>query len=104
MVSQLTYIITVLTPNEKNLEEIQNHINNFIQDIPLTKKNWINSHQLYTRPKNGGMGMIKLDDFIQAIKVSWIRRYCINKIEDHWADIIDTKLDLTPDTRIELLE
>ena len=72
LVSQPTYISTVLTPNEKKLEEIQNHKNNFVQDIPLTKKNWINSHQVYTPPKNGGMGMIKLDDFIQGIKVSWI--------------------------------
>ena len=48
--------------------------------------------------------MIKLEDFIQAIKVSWIRRYCIQLINDHWADLIDQKLGLTMETRAEILE
>ena len=50
------------------------------------------------------MGMIKLDDFIQAIKVSWIRRYCVELTDDHWADIIDQKLKLLKDTRQEILK
>ena len=102
--SQLTYVSTVLTPTDKQLESIQTTINNFVQDIPITKKNWINSNQMYTPPKQGGMGMIKLEDFIQAIKVSWIRRYCIQLIDDHWADLIEQKLGLTIETRAEILE
>ena len=48
--------------------------------------------------------MIKLEDFTQAIKVSWVRRYAVEATDDHWADIIDTELGLTPDTREEILE
>jgi hypothetical protein len=47
----------------------QTTINNYVQDIPIKKRNWINTNQMYTPPKQGGMGMIKLDNFIQAIKV-----------------------------------
>ena len=43
--------------------------------------------------------MIKIADFTNAIKVSWIKRYTVDKIDDNWADMIDNYLDLTPDTR-----
>ena len=43
--------------------------------------------------------MIKLAEFTSAIKVSWIKRYTVDKIDDHWADMIDDYLNLTPDTK-----
>ena len=43
--------------------------------------------------------MIRLESFVKAIKVSWIKRYSMDKIDDNWADMIDTFLHLTPDTR-----
>ena len=43
--------------------------------------------------------MIRLESFIQAIKVSWIKRYSIDKIDDNWADMIDTFFQITPNTR-----
>ena len=46
--------------------------------------------------------MIKLDDFSQAITVAWLRRYGILKTNDYWADIIDTHLGLTIDTRTDI--
>ena len=45
--------------------------------------------------------MIKLDHFFQALKTSWINRY-INGLDDHWADLIDMELNLTPNTRNRL--
>ena len=36
---------------------------------------------------------------MKAIKISWIKRYSIDKINDNWADIIDSFYQLTPDTR-----
>ena len=89
LVSQLTYISTVLSPTEKNLDNIQQNIYNFVQGISIEKKNWINTNQMYAPTKQGGLGMVKLEDFTQAIKVSWIRRYAVQKTDDHWADIID---------------
>ena len=49
------------------------------------------------------MGMIRLDAFLQTINVSWVWRYCIQKVDDHWADIIDTHFKLTKNTRTDLL-
>ena len=48
--------------------------------------------------------MIRLDDFTKAIKVSWIRRYAILNTQDHWADILDQHLGLTPNTRHEIMK
>ena len=70
LVSQMTYISTVLTPNTKRFEEIQQHINNFVMNITLNSKNWINSELLYTQTTNGGMRMIRLEGFLHSIKVS----------------------------------
>ena len=45
--------------------------------------------------------MIKLDQFFQALKTSWISRY-INGLDDHWADLIDMELNLIPNNRNKL--
>ena len=99
LVSQIIYISTVLTPNTAIMEEIQTLINNFVMGIECTKKHWINRDLMYTHTSQGGFGMIRLESFFKAIKVSWIKRYSVDKIDDNWADIIDTFLHLTPDTR-----
>ena len=104
LVSKLTYVSTVLSPTEKKLEDIQTTINNFIQYIQINKKNWINTHQMHAPTNQGGMGMIKLEDFTQAIKVSWIRRYTIQKVVDHWADIIDKEFGINKEDREQVLE
>ena len=103
LVSQITYISSVLTPNAKKLEEIQLHINNYVMNITQTSRNWINSELLYTSTNKGGLGMIRLTDFLHSIKCSCIRRYCIDKLNDHWADKIDSFFGLTNETRHTLL-
>ena len=57
---------------------------------------------IYTHTSQGGLGMIRLADFTQAIKVSWIKRYSIDKLDDHWADIIDEYFHITPNTRYQI--
>ena len=99
LISQITYISTVLTPSQSSVTELQTMINNFVMGIDTKSKNWINKDTMYTPIAQGGLGMIRLDDFIKAIKVSWIKRYSIDKINDNWADIIDDFLQLSPDTR-----
>ena len=68
--SQLTYIATVLYTNNTIINNIQTKINNFANDIKPTVRNWINNEQLYTPTDKGGLGMIRLVDFFDAIKVS----------------------------------
>ena len=102
MCSQLTYVSTVLTPTTVQLDKIQETVNNFVQGIQINKKNWINTDLMYTPTKHGGLGMVRLSDFTEAIRVSWIRRYAIERTDDHWADIIDHKLNLNINTRNEI--
>ena len=47
--------------------------------------------------------MIRVDHFFQALKCSWIKRYVVNAVDDHWGDLLDIHLKLTPDTREDLL-
>jgi hypothetical protein len=104
MCSQLTYVSTVLTPTTVQLNKIQETVNNFVQGIQINNKNWINTDLMYTPTKHGGLGMVRLSDFTKAIRVSWIRRYSIECTDDHWADIIDQKLNLNINTRKEILK
>ena len=41
--------------------------------INENSKNWISKDLLYTQTSRGGFGMIRLEDFMKAIKVSWIK-------------------------------
>ena len=36
------------------------------------------------------MGAKKIKDFFTGLKLSWIRRYALDKIKDHWCDILDS--------------
>ena len=98
-ISQITYISTVLTPNTTTIAEIQTLINNFVMGIESTNKHWINKDIIYTHTTKGGFGVIRLESFIKAIKISWIKRYSVDKIDDNWADIIDSFFQISPDTR-----
>ena len=99
LVSQITYISIVLTPNSATIAEMQSLINNFVMGIESQNKHWINKDIMYTHISKGGFGMIRLESFIKAIKVSWIKRYSIDLIDDNWADIIDSFFHITPNTR-----
>ena len=99
LVSQLTYISTVLDPNQTLLDEIQELINNFVMGHKAQNKHWISKDLLYTPTSKGGFGIIQLHNFTRAIKCSWVKRYCIDKLDDHWADKLDLFFNTTPDTR-----
>ena len=57
--------------------------------LPKKKPLWIDSETLCNDKNLGGFGCIKIKDF-SGLKLSWIRRYALNKINDHWCDILDT--------------
>ena len=97
LVSQLTYISTVLDPNHTLLDEIQELINNFVMGHKAQNKHWISKDLLYTSTCQGGFGIIQLHNFTKAIKCSWVKRYCIDKLDDHWADKLDSFFNITPD-------
>ena len=47
--------------------------------------------------------MIKIKDFFNSIKTSWIRRYIVG-LDDHWADMLDEQLNCNTKTRDNLLQ
>ena len=47
--------------------------------------------------------MIKIKDFFNSIKTSWIRRY-VNGLDDHWADMLDENLNCDINSRDYLLK
>ena len=51
----------------------------------------------------GGLGMVKVSDFFHSLKCSWIRRYTIGLLNDHWTDQLDQILQLSPATRENML-
>ena len=66
-------------------------------------KHWISKELLYTPISKGGLALIRLEDFINAIKCSWVKRFFIDKLDDHWADLLDRFFNTLPDTRHTIL-
>ena len=90
-------------------KKIQDNLNSFIFHNRANKTEAkVNIHEkeevLYGRKSDGGYGMLRVDDFFHGLKSSWVKRYAIDKVDDHWADMLDIHLKLTPPTRQLMLE
>ena len=74
LVSQLTYVATVLDIPADTVKEIQGQIDDFVLGIKPGGRKWMNHPTLYSHSSEGGMGMImiNLENFISALKTSWI--------------------------------
>ena len=107
LLSQYTYYCAALdTLANGQIEKIELLIYNFIQhniepDERITtagtmrtkrQKKWISDEIMFTPKDRGGLGCIRIRDFITSMKVAWIRRYTIDKYDDHWADLLDQLL------------
>ena len=49
----------------------------------------------------GELSFIDACTFFMSFKVSWIKRYATDRLDDHWADIIDEKLKMRRNTRLD---
>jgi hypothetical protein len=79
MLSQLTYPGAILTPNDDQVKNIQNEIDNFIlKGAPWSKKT------MYNAPEAGRLGAINVPVFLNALKCSWIKRIVKEGINDNW--------------------
>ena len=105
LMAQYVYITTILDLDDDKLQRVQCVINNFIAFNKYDNKNklWFTNPMLYGDIKDGGFNMIELKDFFSSIKIGWIHRY-VNGIKDHWADLIDLKLNLNHENRSEILK
>ena len=64
----------------------------------------MNYHTLYSHSSEGGIGMINLTNFISTLKKSWIRRYVIDKLDENWANLVDTHLGIYMENRDKILD
>ena len=108
LLSQYTYVASVLDINKDTTNHIQQILNTFVlhnctYDPLITRKMWMNKEILYGPKQMGGLNLPKVSEFFNSLKCSWIRRYAITKVNDHWADQIDLFFNLTPDCRSDLL-
>ncbi len=69
LIAQLNYVGCFLTPDPAMLETIQNLINGFV-----SKKLKVTADRTYASEHDGGLGLIRLDDFLRAQKCGWVIR------------------------------
>ena len=108
LLSQYTYVASVLDMPVKMFEKIQSNLNAFIftnkvNKVENTFQPWVSNDVLYKENSERGFGMMRVDHFFQALKCSWIKRYVVNAVDDYWGDLLDIHLNLTSDTREDLL-
>ena len=88
LLSQYTYIATVLDLSMKEIEYIQSILDNFILYNSFLNhghksRYWINQDILYGNKNLGGLNAIRVSDFILSLKTSWMHRYAVAKVNDH---------------------
>ena len=87
LVSQLSYLLSVLECPEPILTRMQQNINKFI----LKAANpWIAKDRIYLPMSKGGLGAINLSSFSSSLKMSWARRAVSSS--GIWAQILRSKV------------
>ena len=84
LILQINHIGCFLTPSDFQLSEMQKIIDSFC----IGSLN-VSSERRYLPAKMGGLGLIKLSDFITAQQTMWIKRASLST-RDNW------RIDLTP--------
>ena len=87
-------------------ETIKRMIRNFVNTgstISLGKGNWIHQDILYGFKAEGGSNFRDAKNFFKSLKISWIKRYDMDRLDDHLADIMDKELKLTKRRRAQIL-
>ena len=99
LLPQFTYIASVLVPCDKTYETINCFIRSFVNTgttKPSTKNNWIHQDILYGPKNEEGLNFIDARSFFLSLKISWMKRYESDALDDHWADLIDLQLNPIP--------
>jgi hypothetical protein len=76
LLSQIGYIGCIIRPTPVQENNLQKALNDFCLGTLRTAKK-----KLYTPVSEGGLGLIKIGDFIAALQCSWVKR-----ITQHWGD------------------
>jgi hypothetical protein len=78
LVSQIGYVGCIITPTANQITTVQSLINDYV-----TSGIVVAADRLYTRPCEGGLGLINLESYLAALQCSWIKR-CYTRINDSW--------------------
>ena len=98
LLPQLTYVTSVLDPSTNTYDTINRMMRSFVNTgstLTLGKGNWIHQDILYAHKSEGGLNYIDTRSFFKSLKISWIKRYTTDRLDDHWADILDRELNLS---------
>jgi hypothetical protein len=76
MISQIGYLGCIISPSAQQFNRLQKLLDDF-----CTGKSRIAKKKLYLPPNMGGLGLIKLSDFVTALQCSWVKR-----TTQHWGD------------------
>jgi exonuclease III len=80
LISQTTFLGEVFTPNRAILNEMQTVINNFVlRGVP-----WA-ADKLYDAPKNGGLGLLNIEQLLISLKCAWFKRIYRYGVRDTWS-------------------
>ena len=117
LLSQYTYYCSALDAiSNDQIDKIEHIIYNFIQNnaepeesyiqtgtTTQKRKKWIPDEIMFAPKNHGGLGCIRIRDFLTGLRVSWIRRYSIEKYDDHWTDLLDQLLGIEKEDRHNIL-
>jgi hypothetical protein len=95
MLSQLSYLGSILDPEPEQLSIMQEIIDSFIVANMKFSKNYVN-----VSVRKGGLGMIDLTEYLIGLKCSWIKR-CNNNIIDIWRNELN---DLSKGNILQVLK
>ena len=94
LLSQYTYVGGIMDCiKTTQLQQIQSQLDYFINHGKNTPKAgavekmenlWIDTKSLCNDKNNGGFGCINIKDFFAGLKLSWLRCYAIQKVDNHW--------------------
>jgi hypothetical protein len=72
LISQIGYIGCIIQPTTEQLNTLQTLIDSYV-----TNGTVIAADRLYTKPKAGGIGLIRLSTYLTALQCSWVKRCSI---------------------------
>jgi hypothetical protein len=87
MVSQLGYLLSMMSCPDKLLQTMQDDIDKFI--FRTGKNPWMSDKRRYLPPTEGGMGCINLSIYANALRCSWFKRIG----NGLWSEILMAKTD-----------
>ena len=106
LLPKFTYVASVLDPSPSTYDTINRMMRSFVNTgstLSLGRGNWIHQDILYASKSERGLNFIDAQSCFKSLKISWIKRYATDRLDDPWSDIIDRELKLSKGRRAQIL-